>query len=175
VIGKQTVNTTLAKGHHAQTQHTAKNFLIFSHGSSTPIHYTLLFFLTGEDNYSQDRFPAIQKETRIQRMFTQKRVWSVALLSNMKNVLFYLGQFGPDICTERSELSSPSTPGGGALLPIDKQEARPIAIYTGKSGYLECSHLHEQPAPVLALPNSRPALCTSVHRLVILQRHSWGA
>ncbi len=33
-------------------------FLNLLHDSSTPIHYTLLFF-TGEDDYSQDRFPAI--------------------------------------------------------------------------------------------------------------------
>ncbi len=60
MIGKQTVNTTLSKGHHAQTRHTARNFLIFSHHSSTPIRYTLLF-LTGEGDYSQDQFPAIQQ------------------------------------------------------------------------------------------------------------------
>jgi hypothetical protein len=29
MIGKQTVNTTLAKGHHAQTRRTARNFLMF--------------------------------------------------------------------------------------------------------------------------------------------------
>ncbi len=59
VIGKWTVNMTLAKGHHAQTQRTARNLLIFSHDSSTPINYTLLFF-TEEDDYSQDRFLVIQ-------------------------------------------------------------------------------------------------------------------
>jgi hypothetical protein len=59
VIGKKTVNTTLAKGYHAQTLRTARNLLIFSHDSSTPINYTLLFF-TGKDDYSQDRFLVIQ-------------------------------------------------------------------------------------------------------------------
>jgi hypothetical protein len=29
MIGKRTVNTTLAKGHHAQTQPTARKFLMF--------------------------------------------------------------------------------------------------------------------------------------------------
>jgi hypothetical protein len=53
VIGKWAVNTTLAKGHQAQTRSTARNFLIFSQDSSTPIHNTL-FFLTGEDDYSKD-------------------------------------------------------------------------------------------------------------------------
>ncbi len=33
---KRTVKTTLAKGQHARTRRTARNFLIFSHGSSTP-------------------------------------------------------------------------------------------------------------------------------------------
>jgi hypothetical protein len=32
MIGKRTVNTALAKGHHAQTRHTARNFHFFSHG-----------------------------------------------------------------------------------------------------------------------------------------------
>ncbi len=45
------VNTTLTKGHHAETQRTARNLLIFSHDSSTPTNYTLLF-LTGEDDYT---------------------------------------------------------------------------------------------------------------------------
>jgi hypothetical protein len=44
VIGKQSVNMTLAKSHHAPTWHTARNVLIFSDDSSTPINYTLLFF-----------------------------------------------------------------------------------------------------------------------------------
>jgi hypothetical protein len=44
MIGKQMVNTTLAKGHHTPTQRTAQNFSFFSHASSTPIHYTLLIF-----------------------------------------------------------------------------------------------------------------------------------
>jgi hypothetical protein len=59
MIGKRTVNTTLTKGHQAQTPLTARNFFFFSHDSSTPIHYTLSF-LTGEDDYRQDRFLAIR-------------------------------------------------------------------------------------------------------------------
>jgi hypothetical protein len=59
VIGKRTVNTTLANGHHANPAHCWK-FTTFSHDSSTRnihIHYS---FLTGEDDYSQDQFLAIQ-------------------------------------------------------------------------------------------------------------------
>jgi hypothetical protein len=44
VIRKWTVNMTLAKGHHAETRRTARNSLIFSHKSSTPINYTLISF-----------------------------------------------------------------------------------------------------------------------------------
>jgi hypothetical protein len=36
VTRKLTVNTTLARGHHAETQHTAINFFSFSHSSNSP-------------------------------------------------------------------------------------------------------------------------------------------
>jgi hypothetical protein len=42
VTGKRTVNATLARGHHAQTQRAAKTFLNFVCNSSTPnktVHY----------------------------------------------------------------------------------------------------------------------------------------
>jgi hypothetical protein len=58
VIGKRTVNTTLTKV-ITPTRHTARNLQHFSHDCRTPnihIHY---YFLTGEEEYSQDRFPAI--------------------------------------------------------------------------------------------------------------------
>jgi hypothetical protein len=45
LIGTRTVNTTLAKCHHALTRCTARNLSIFSHSSSTPINYTLLLLL----------------------------------------------------------------------------------------------------------------------------------
>jgi hypothetical protein len=45
VIGKRMVNTTLAKGHHAQTSRTARNFLLFfSHDSSTPKKLYIIIF-----------------------------------------------------------------------------------------------------------------------------------
>jgi hypothetical protein len=53
VIGKQMVNTTLVKGHHAPTGRTARNFLIFSHASSAPIHYALFFSLLGKTNIAR--------------------------------------------------------------------------------------------------------------------------
>jgi hypothetical protein len=61
MIGKRTVNTTLAKGHHTQTQHTARNFQFFSHDGSMPIITVHYFFYWGhgEDEYSQVRFPVI--------------------------------------------------------------------------------------------------------------------
>jgi hypothetical protein len=59
VTRKRAVNMILARGHHAETQCTAINFLSFSHVSNTPKLYNIIF-LTGEDEDSQDRFPAIQ-------------------------------------------------------------------------------------------------------------------
>ncbi len=59
VIGKQMVNTTLPKGPHAQTWRTARNFLIFFYTIAVRPFITLYYFLTGEDDYSQDQFPAI--------------------------------------------------------------------------------------------------------------------
>jgi hypothetical protein len=52
------VNTTLAKGHHAETLRTARNFLFFHMPAVRPELYNIIF-LTGEDEYSQNRFPAI--------------------------------------------------------------------------------------------------------------------
>ncbi len=59
VIGKWAVNTAFMKGHHAQPQRSARNFLIFYTIAERPFitHY---YFLTGEDDYSQDQFLAIQ-------------------------------------------------------------------------------------------------------------------
>jgi hypothetical protein len=48
VIGKRMVNMTLAKGHHAQTRHTARNVLIYHTIAIRPFS-TYYYFLTGED------------------------------------------------------------------------------------------------------------------------------
>ncbi len=53
VTRKQTVNMTLAKDHHAQTRRTDINFLFFSHTSSMPINYTILFFWLGKTNIAR--------------------------------------------------------------------------------------------------------------------------
>ncbi len=50
MIRKQTVNTTLTRGHYAQTQRTARNFFNFVYDSSTPNKTVYYYFLTGEDN-----------------------------------------------------------------------------------------------------------------------------
>jgi hypothetical protein len=52
VIGKWTVNMTLVKGHHTQTQHTARNFHIFSHDSSIPINKLYIIIFDWEDEHS---------------------------------------------------------------------------------------------------------------------------
>jgi hypothetical protein len=52
-------NTTLAKDHHAETRRTARNVQFFHTIAVRLLNCTLLF-LPGEDEYSQDRFPAIQ-------------------------------------------------------------------------------------------------------------------
>jgi hypothetical protein len=47
------VNVTLARGHHAQTRHTARNFFNFRYDISMPnktVHY---YFLTGEDDIAR--------------------------------------------------------------------------------------------------------------------------
>jgi hypothetical protein len=58
MIGKRIVNTTLAKGHHADPVHCLK-FTTFSHDCSTPNIHLHYYLLNREDDYSQDRFPAI--------------------------------------------------------------------------------------------------------------------
>jgi hypothetical protein len=50
VIRKRTVNTTLARGHHAQTRHTSRNFSNLLHDSSMPNETVRYYFLTGEDD-----------------------------------------------------------------------------------------------------------------------------
>ncbi len=52
VIGKQMVNMTLAKGHHAQTWLTARKFLMFLMIATHNENCTLLF-LTWEDNIAR--------------------------------------------------------------------------------------------------------------------------
>ncbi len=47
------VNTTLTKGHHAQTWRTARIFFYVSHGSSMPNKNCTLIFLTGEDDIAR--------------------------------------------------------------------------------------------------------------------------
>jgi hypothetical protein len=50
VTRKQTVNATLARGHHAQTRRTARNFFNLIYNSSTPnktVHY--YFFIREDD------------------------------------------------------------------------------------------------------------------------------
>jgi hypothetical protein len=59
VTRKRTVNTTLARGHHAETWRTARNFFFFHTLAIGPKLFNIIF-LTGEDEYSQDRFPVIQ-------------------------------------------------------------------------------------------------------------------
>jgi hypothetical protein len=54
------VNTTLAKGHHADPAHFQK-FSTFSHDCSTPNILHIIIFVSGEDKYSQDQFPEIQR------------------------------------------------------------------------------------------------------------------
>jgi hypothetical protein len=57
---KRTINTILAGGHHIETWQTATN-LFFSTYQQHAYNYTIcIIFLTGEDELSQDRFPAIQ-------------------------------------------------------------------------------------------------------------------
>ncbi len=47
------VNTTLARGHHAQTRCTARNFLMFHTVSVRPNKNCTLLFLTGEDDIAR--------------------------------------------------------------------------------------------------------------------------
>ncbi len=54
VIGKRMVNTSLAKGHHAQTLCTASQFFLYvSHDSSMPNKNCTLLVLTGEDDIAK--------------------------------------------------------------------------------------------------------------------------
>jgi hypothetical protein len=71
VIGKWTVNTTLAKGHHALTQHTAKNFNF--HMLAVRPFVQNNYFLPGEDGYSQDQFLAIQAGRQADRQTEEDR------------------------------------------------------------------------------------------------------
>jgi hypothetical protein len=57
---KWTVNTTLVKGHHAETRHTARNSFSFQRQQYTNNIYTL--FCDWGRRYSQVRFPAIQRQ-----------------------------------------------------------------------------------------------------------------
>ncbi len=76
VIRKWMVNTTLAKGHHAQTQHNARNLLMF-HTIAVHLIKTTLFFVTGDDNiarfdswrYMKDEVSGVKRrEWRMKRM-----------------------------------------------------------------------------------------------------------
>jgi hypothetical protein len=59
MTGKRTVNTTLAMGHQSQPSALLK--ISNTHmACSTPNTPSNVIILTEEDNYSQDRFPAIQ-------------------------------------------------------------------------------------------------------------------
>ncbi len=53
VTRKRTVNATVARCHHAQTRHTARNFFNFIYDSSMPnktVHY---YFLTAEEDIAR--------------------------------------------------------------------------------------------------------------------------
>ncbi len=57
---KWTVNMTLAKGHHAETRCTARNFLIFHTIAVRPINKLYIIICGWGRRHSQVRFPAIQ-------------------------------------------------------------------------------------------------------------------
>jgi hypothetical protein len=53
VIRKRTVDMTIAKGHHAQTQHTARKFLMFHTIAVRQLKNCTLLFLTREDDIAR--------------------------------------------------------------------------------------------------------------------------
>jgi hypothetical protein len=59
VIVKWTVNTTLVKGHHAQTRRTPRNFLFFHTIAVRPINKLYIIIFDWEDKYGQLCFLAI--------------------------------------------------------------------------------------------------------------------
>jgi hypothetical protein len=67
-------------------QHTARNFQIFTCYCSTPNILTIIIFVSGEDEYSQDWFPAIQYTFRVKRGVTRNKYagWNNFLTNHFK-------------------------------------------------------------------------------------------
>jgi hypothetical protein len=82
MVRKLTVNITLAKGHHRHTARNSQNV------HTVTVHHIFLYiitFVSGEDEYNQNRFPAIQYFSAILSQFSVLRLHVNAFLNDFNS------------------------------------------------------------------------------------------